>query len=190
MAPEFIPPCFVQFFDVMVEFLLQIGLETLHTLAAVAFPSKLIGHMPQQKPRMVSHLINQLINNYGNLFSVDRRTHTMVMPDAVVRADTVGIHPHCLRIFFVQPCRTCPGRCGKHCMDSVFIKPVHGSFQPLKMKLALFGLTGCPRKDSKRHFRHSCFSHQADILFQYIRSVQPLLRVVVCSVYDSVCLWK
>ena len=144
MAPEGGPPRLVQFRNIVVKLLGKIIPEAFYAVFAITFSSEFVGNVPHKKPRVVSHRIDQLVDDDGNLLPIDRCTHTMIVTHSVVIADSVVVHTHYLRIFLVQPRRACTGRCRKNRVDAVGIQLVHDLFQPIKMKFAFPRLISRP----------------------------------------------
>ena len=100
--------------------------------------------MVQNHSRMRTKMLRQHSVQLFDLFPVNRRSHAMVMPEAMMVSHTLIVHPHCLRIFRIQPGRSCPGGCGKNRINSVLIKVIDYFFQPFKMKFSLSGFRKTP----------------------------------------------
>ncbi len=105
----------------------------------------------------------------------------MVMAHAVMIALTVGIHPHGLRIFFVQPGGTRAAGGGQNRIDAVLVEGFDPLVQPVKLIPALLGFQHGPGEDAHGDAVDTRLLHKLDILLEDFGVLHPLIRVVVAA---------
>ena len=120
--------------------------------------------------------------NLPHLFPVNRRCQTVIVPLPVMHAFKSVIAPEHLRIPLCQPCRARRGWCGQNNPNPVFRQPLDDFIHPFKVIPPLLGFKPCPGKNSQRNGIDSSQFHQADILKEHLRIVQPLVRIVITAV--------
>lgn len=89
------------------------------------------------------------------------------------------IHTQYFRVLIRKPFRSCTGRCGQNCRNSLCVKWINHFFEPVKLIISSYPAS--PREHSYRYRIDLCLFKILNVLFQYIRAVQPLLRVVVSA---------
>ena len=185
MAPEGGPPGLVQLPDIMTKLLRQIFPEPLDTAGAITLSPELIGNMVHNDPRMRAEALCKLPVNGSHLGAVGKGAHAVVVAHAMVIAHSPVIHPHGLRVLLVQPGRTRPRGRGQHRVNAVFIQIVYNPLHPPKVELPLHRLISRPGEHPQGHAVDARLFHQAHILLQYVRPVQPLVRIVIPAVYKA-----
>ena len=138
--------------------------------------------MPQKHCRMFSETFRKLLINIIDFFPVGRRGITVIMPSTEKSPCPVRTHAKNFFIFICHPFRSCSGRCGQDRINPFFIQIIDHLFQPVKVIFSLFRFQHCPGKHSHGNGIDMGFFEIFDIFFQNIRSVQPLLRVVIATV--------
>ena len=131
---------------------------------------------------MFSEAFGKLLIDIKNLFTVYRRSITVVMSSTEKSSCPIRVHTENFLVFICHPFRSCSGWCGKYRINSFFIQIIDHFFQPVKVISSLFWLQHCPGKHSHGNGIDMGFFEIFDIFFQNIRSVQPLLRVVIATV--------
>ena len=184
MAPERCTPAIIQPADGSILFLQPLS-EFLLAQRTVAFPTVLIGNMPKYHAWMASQMFYQLSINLLYLLPIDRGRITVVVAAAKQGSSPLAIHPQHLRIFISQPLGPGTGRGSQNSRNSVFIKPVYHILQPLNLNVSFLRLQAGPRKHAKAYSIDPCLFKIFHILFQNIRSVQPLFRIIITTVQQS-----
>ena len=118
----------------------------------------------------------------GDLFPVQRRGVAVVLAVTVEVPQPVWTDTQHLRIFLRQPLGSCAGGRGEDGVDAVGIEPVDDLIQPAEVVNALFRLQLCPGENAQAHTVDVGFPEQPDVLFQNLRLIQPLFRVIVAAV--------
>ena len=135
---------------------------------------------------MFAEVFGKFLIYIVNLFPVYRRRVTVVMPSAKKSSCPVRIHTENFFIFICHPFRPCSGWCGKNRVNAFFIKIIDHIFQPVKIISALFRFQYSPGKHSHGNGIDMCLLKIFNVFFQNVRSVKPLLRVVVTAMQKMV----
>ena len=149
---------------------------------AVAVPAHLVGDMPQDDCRVVAEALRQLLVDTPHFIPIQRRGIAVILPPVVQLAYTVSAHTAHLGVLVRQPRRACCAGGCQNRADPVGVQVVDDVRQPVQRVHTLLRLQCRPRKHAQRHRVDTGLFHQLDILRQYVRSVQPLLGVVVPAV--------
>ena len=185
MAPECSTPSSVQFIDRVVTFF-QPAAKSILTQRTSALPSQFVGNVPENNTGMISKGFRQLFIDKRCFFTVYRGCVAMIMPETKHLAMPGLIYPKHLGILICQPLWSCPRRCAHNRINTIFIQTINDIFQPLEPEVSLLRLQCSPRKNAKSYCIATGFSKHTDILLKNIRSVQPLFRIVVSSIKQSV----
>ena len=180
VTPECRTPPAVQILNHTI-FLFQPLPELLLTKRTMTFSTKFIGDMPQNHTRMLSELFSQPAVDLCHFFSVYRWGITVIMSSTEQILLPLFIHTQYFRVLIRKPFRSCTGRCGQNCRNSLCVKWINHFFEPVKLIISLFRLQHRPGEHSYRYRINLCLFKILNVLFQYIRAVQPLLRVVVSA---------
>ena len=183
VGPEAGPPGLVQFFDIIMIAPAQPFLPGIFAMPAVAVAPQLVADVPHQKPRMVGEALSQGRVDCSHPVAEGGRRHAVIVPQSVVVPDPALVAAHGLGVFLVQPRRPRPGGCRENNVNSVLIQPVHDLGQPVQLEIVFRRLFRRPGKYAERHAVDSCFLEVFDVLFEYVRPVQPLVRIVVAAVH-------
>ena len=144
--------------------------------------------MPEDHCRMISEAFRQFLVDDPYLFPVNRRCIAVIVSGSKKLPSSGLIHPKHFRIFISQPFWTGTGGCRKDHADSFRIKPVNHLFHPVQTEHALFRFQGRPGENAKAHYIAAGFYQHFHILFQNIRSIQPLIRIVISAMKKHICL--
>ncbi len=106
------------------------------------------------------------------------------MPFSWKIAHTVLVHLQHFLIFARKPLGHRAGRRCKDRINAILIQSLYDPCQPLEIVPPLLRLQTAPRKDAERHAVDVCPFHQLQVLLENLRPVEPLIRIVVPSVYD------
>ena len=117
-----------------------------------------------------------------HLFPVNRRGQAVIVPLPVMHAFKSLIAAKHLRIPLCQPCRARRGGGGQNNPNPVFRQPLDDFIHPFKVIPPLLGFKPCPGKNPQRDRIDPGQFHQADILKEHLRIVQPLVRIVIAAV--------
>ena len=134
----------------------------------------------------VADKILDLLIDIKNLFTVYRRSITVVMSSTEKSSCPIRVHTENFLVFICHPFRSGSGWCGKDRINAFFIQIVNYRFQPVKVIFPFFRLQYSPGKHPHGNRVDMCFLKIFDIFFQNVRSVQPLLRVVIATVQEMV----
>ena len=185
MAPEGCAPSGIQILNGSI-FLFQPFPEFFLAQRTVTFPAVFIGNMPQDHCRMFSEAFGKLLIDIKNLFTVYRRSITVVMSSTEKSSCPIRVHTENFLVFICHPFRSGSGWCGKDRINAFFIQIVNYRFQPVKVIFPFFRLQYSPGKHPHGNRVDMCFLKIFDIFFQNVRSVQPLLRIVIATVQEMV----
>ena len=131
---------------------------------------------------MIAEGFCQLPVDLIDLLAVSGRGVAVVMAFAKEGPSAVFIHPKNFRISVCQPVGTSTGWSSQVYGHAVGVEPVDDLLHPVKLVMSLFGFQHGPGKDSKGNTVNACFFKVFQVLFQDIRPVQPLIRVIVTAV--------
>ena len=179
----------IELIHVVVEFFPQIIAEFFLAQRAEALTGELVGQVPEHQSRMALHRAGQRPDHLLRLPAVFRRRHAEVVAPAMMGAHTVSSDPHALRIFLIHPGGAGAGRRRKHRGDTGGIQLVHDFDQPVKMEFILRRFIGRPSEHAQCCAVDAGLFHQPDVFLQDVRPVQPLIRIVVPAVQDSLLPW-
>ena len=186
MAPECRAPAAVEILNGLI-FFLQPVTESGLAERTMALSSIFVGNMPEDHCRMISEAFRQFLVDDPYLFPVNRRCIAMIVSGSKKLPSSGLVHPKHFRIFISQPFGTGTGGCRKDHADSFRIEPVNHLFHPVQTEHALFRFQGRPGENTKAHHVAAGFCQHFHILFQDIRSVQPLIRIVIAAMKKHIC---
>ena len=106
----------------------------------------------------------------------------MIVTLAKVHLLVLTVDTQHLRVLLCHPCRACTGGGSQDYVNAALPQPVNDLIQPGKVVHAILRLQPCPSKNSNGNAVHMRFLHQLHVFFQDVRSIQPLVRVVVSAV--------
>ncbi len=188
VAPECSIPAAVHLVNRPVTFL-QPGAEFLLAQRAIAGSPILVGDVPHPHARMLPETACQLLVDDLHLPAVNRRRITMVMPSPEKRPVPRLVDAQHLRIFVRKPFRPCAGRRRENHGHPVLIQLIYNIFHPFKPEDSFLRLERSPRKDPHRYRIDMRCTHQLDILLQNLRMLQPLVRIVIAAIEQTVKLY-
>lgn len=85
----------------------QPAAEALLAQRAVAFATQLIGNVPQDQAGVVTHSVDQVVQQLLYLLAVDGAGQAVVVAHALVVPHTVGLHAQHFGVFACQPVGLC-----------------------------------------------------------------------------------
>ena len=181
MAPEPGVPGFVQGFQAAVAGL-QPAAEFRLAERAVAVAAHLVGDVPEDHRRVAAKAAGQLLVDGAHLLPEQGRGVAVVLAAAEQFPGAVGPHPAHIGVSLRHPGRARRAGGGQNGRDAVGIQGVDDRFQPVEVVFPFPRLHHRPGKHPQRHHVHMGLFHHRDVLFQDIRPVQPLFRVVIPAV--------
>ena len=184
VAPERCPPRLIEVFQRSIA-LFQPLAEFFLTQRAIAVARKLVGQVPEDDCRMMRIPLRQRRVHLPYLAAVNRAGQAMIVPSAEVVALVVLIHAQDFGVLLRHPRRTRARRRCQNDVDAAAPQPVDDFVQPREVVHAVLRLQPRPRENRNRHTVHMCLMHQLDVLFQNLRMIQPLVRVIVAAVQEN-----
>ena len=184
MAPEIGPPRLVEGVERAV-FFTQPAAESLLAQRTVALPAILVGQVPQDDAGMMGEAFCESGVDLPHLFAVDRRGIAVVVALAVQIARHIAADAADLRIFAGHPRGLCAAWRGENGRDPVLIKVGDDGLEPVKIVAALLRFQPGPRKNPDRDAVDVRFFHQVDVRGKDVRSVEPLIRIIVPAVQQA-----
>ena len=184
VAPERCPPRLIEVFQRSIA-LFQPLAEFFLTQRAVAVAGKLVGQVPEDDRRMMRIPLRQRRVHLPHFAAVNRAGQAVIVPSAKMVALIVLIHAQDFGVLLRHPRRTRARRRCQNDVDAAAPQPVDDFVQPREVVHAVLRLQPRPRENRNRHTVHMCLMHQLDVLFQNLRMIQPLVRVIVAAVQEN-----